>query len=575
MIRAGRLLDRQVGDLDHGAAEPAVHALGLLELLVDLEQLGVVALAAAEAPRPLLADLREPLRVDRDADDLHRVDLPERLRRLDPLHDRHVRGLVAEVAEVHRERRLRGARDADEHDVRVLEAAADAVVVLDGELDRRDPLEVRGRERLPRARGHPRRLPRDACDGVDRMAEQVAVVDARAAAERPHRLAQLGLHERVDDDGRPPSGAVHREREVVDGLDARVADLLELLLGELRLEREDEPDGGLAGRVRDHVQLDGRGHGHRVRVIGGRPRCGSGGCPPSLTPDPPGGARLRRRPNGVLTETIETSQFACGGDRNSPRSRAGCSRATFSDQRGICERSPSRPSVSRTSSRSRSRFARTRGSSAITSTSSKKRSSSGASSAPDASDARTLAVDRDLAQLLGQRALARPPARARDRPARPRPPSALPASRSARVVRRVDAVDSGALARRTSASAIARNAARARAPPRPAPRARTRRARRAGPRAAPRRSRGRRPRAGCASIARPPSSASRDSPIAARRSPYGSREPVGSLAEREATARVSSLSAAASTLPGSVAAAARRPRPGGTAPRSPSRPPPG
>jgi two-component system response regulator MprA len=37
-----------------------------------------------------------------------------------------------------------------------------------------------------------------------------------------------------------------------------VADLLERLLGELRLERGDEPRGGFAGRVRDDVELDGR-----------------------------------------------------------------------------------------------------------------------------------------------------------------------------------------------------------------------------------------------------------------------------------------------------------------------------
>ena len=44
--------------------------------------------------------------------------------------------------------------------------------------------------------------------------------------------------------------------EIVDGLDTRVADLLERLVRELRLERDDEPRRCLAGRVRDDVQLD-------------------------------------------------------------------------------------------------------------------------------------------------------------------------------------------------------------------------------------------------------------------------------------------------------------------------------
>src|SRR5438105_9116131 len=57
------------------------------------------------------------LGVDREADDLRRVDLEERRRRLDALHHRHVGRPVTEVPEVHRERRLRSAGDADEDDV--------------------------------------------------------------------------------------------------------------------------------------------------------------------------------------------------------------------------------------------------------------------------------------------------------------------------------------------------------------------------------------------------------------------------------------------------------------------------
>ena len=49
-----------------------------------------------------------------------------------------------------------------------------------------------------------------------------------------------------------------------------------------------------------------------------------------------------------------------------------------------------------------------------------------------------------------------------------------------------------------------------------------------------------------------PRSASRQRPIAARRRPYGSREPVGLWPSENATVRVSTLSAAASTLPASV-----------------------
>ena len=107
------------------------------------------------------------------------------------------------------------------------------------------------------------RLARHLRDRVDRVAEQVAVVELRAAAEGAHRLAQLGLDERVDDDGRAPLHPVDRELQVGDRLDARMADLGELLVGELRLERLDEALSRLAGRIGDHVQLD---EAHRAQA---------------------------------------------------------------------------------------------------------------------------------------------------------------------------------------------------------------------------------------------------------------------------------------------------------------------
>ena len=81
-------------------------------------------------------------------------------------------------------------------------------------------------------------------------------MEAVAAAERARGFAELRVDERVDDHRRPALRAVQREVKVVDRLDPRVADLLELLVRELGLERVDEPDGRLAGGVGDHVELD-------------------------------------------------------------------------------------------------------------------------------------------------------------------------------------------------------------------------------------------------------------------------------------------------------------------------------
>ena len=92
----------------------------------------------------------------------------------------------------------------------------------------------------PGARRHARRLAGDLRDRLDRRAEDVAVVELRPAAERPHRLAELRLDDRVDDDRRPSAHTVDNEPEVGRRLDSRVADLAKLLLRELGLECLDE-----------------------------------------------------------------------------------------------------------------------------------------------------------------------------------------------------------------------------------------------------------------------------------------------------------------------------------------------
>ena len=248
----------------------------LLELLVDALEIRVAPVRCAHAAHPLDPNVGEPRWVDRQADDLRRVDLEQLSRRFHAHHDRDVRHLVAEVAEVDRERRLGRARDADEYHVRLVEPA-DAVVVLDGELDRLDPPEVGVVERGAGARLHPRRDPGDPRDRVDRMAEQVAVVESRPAAELAHRVPQPWLYERVDHHRWPATGLCAGDLEVLYGLAARVPDHLERLARELRFEREHEPGCSLASRVRHDVELDrlssvahgGRLQGARRRQIAG------------------------------------------------------------------------------------------------------------------------------------------------------------------------------------------------------------------------------------------------------------------------------------------------------------------
>jgi hypothetical protein len=109
---------------------------------------------------------------------------------------------------------------------------------------------------VPPAGLHLRGCSGDLGHGLDRLAEQVAVVEPRAAAERAHLGPQIRFDERVDDDRGPAARSADGRLEVLDALDHRMPDLLERLLGKLRLERMDEPRGGLAGRIGDDVELD-------------------------------------------------------------------------------------------------------------------------------------------------------------------------------------------------------------------------------------------------------------------------------------------------------------------------------
>ena len=159
---------------------------------------------------------------------------------------------------------------------------------------------------------HLRRLAGHARDRVDRMPEEVGVVHLRPPAEGPHRLAQLGLHQRVDGDGAPALHPADGELEVLDRLDPRMPHLLEGLIGELRLERQDEARRRLPGRVRDDVELDGvplRRHG-------------------AVLPDADAGTteRLRRR-RPRASSSSKTSASPAGVARPRPGRRGGAPRA--------------------------------------------------------------------------------------------------------------------------------------------------------------------------------------------------------------------------------------------------------
>jgi hypothetical protein len=95
----------------------------------------------------------ELIDADGEAHDAVLRGLGELLRERDAEHQGHVGDLDPAVGEVGRERGLRGARDAHEHEVGLLEVARLlAVVALDGEFHGLDAAEVLLRERKRDAR---------------------------------------------------------------------------------------------------------------------------------------------------------------------------------------------------------------------------------------------------------------------------------------------------------------------------------------------------------------------------------------------------------------------------------------
>ena len=207
------------------------------------------------------------------ADDLPAVDGEQRRRGGDPADQGHVGGLVAEVAEVHRQRRLAGARDADQDDVGVDQPVGGlAVVVPDGELHRGDPLEVVGVE-ADLTRRHP--LGPVAAGGLEARAGPARAGRSgrrRSRAQSSPTSSRSPSSTRVEKTATPwPSGSISSKASCRPSA---------VLIRGCRMIRVGWPDElclggpghagrGVAGRVRDHVDLDGRGrHGPQASHIG-------------------------------------------------------------------------------------------------------------------------------------------------------------------------------------------------------------------------------------------------------------------------------------------------------------------
>ena len=106
--------------------------------------------------------------------DLVLIDLKQFLGWIDPLDQRNVGNLVPLVGQVHGKRRFRSPRNPDQHQIGLMQIAGFlAIIVLDREINRFNPLVVIGVDSVQQAGSFLGCNPQEAGQAVDQPAQQV------------------------------------------------------------------------------------------------------------------------------------------------------------------------------------------------------------------------------------------------------------------------------------------------------------------------------------------------------------------------------------------------------------------
>ena len=263
---ASRLNHRRRGLLDraprHVDARPVVpgaqlarerHFLGDC-LAVDIL---IVVVMRLEAEQPVLANLHDPLRAGIEPDHQRPRQLLHMPRHLDAGHQRNVAGLHAAIGEIDRGRRLRCARDADQHDIGLLQTFEMlAVIVQHGVVERIDALEIFGVESV---------LCADAMRGLGTEIGSQQLQDrpedrktrqAQLAAVLFEPLQQFIVEQRIENDARRFLDLRQHAIELLLGPHQRVDVLDRQYLGVLRGRRARDGGERLTGRVGHEVKVE-------------------------------------------------------------------------------------------------------------------------------------------------------------------------------------------------------------------------------------------------------------------------------------------------------------------------------
>ena len=241
--------------------------LGVLQLFADVLAHGVAGLGRhTELLQAGRADLAELLDADGEADDLVLRPLFELGRDGHAEHERQVGDLEAALREQGRERRLRGARDADEDEIGLLEVARlFAVVTLHGELDRLDAAVILLAEGQHAARRVDGLAVEERAQLADERADHVESIDFQLVRQRMNELAQLGRDHREHHERALARGALEDGTDAVLGTNARVQADRRPRVRKLEKRRANDLFGRFAGGVADDVdELSGHVWGSTV-----------------------------------------------------------------------------------------------------------------------------------------------------------------------------------------------------------------------------------------------------------------------------------------------------------------------
>ena len=254
-----RFLDGTAGHVDH---RPVMLGTQPAHEADFFRNRGAVDIAFVLADRierqePVLADLQNPFGTRDQADDERTADLIEFRRYRDLRDDRNVRCLDAAIGEVDARRGLRGPADADEHDIRLVQAFGHLPVVVHHRVvEGVDAPEIIGIERMLAA--DPARflnLQVRLEDGEDRI-ENIHARHAMVPADAFQPVDLIVSDEGIENDTRSGFDLGQDAVELPVGTDKRIDVFYRLdvlVLGERGARNGHQR---LAGGIRNQVQME-------------------------------------------------------------------------------------------------------------------------------------------------------------------------------------------------------------------------------------------------------------------------------------------------------------------------------